>query len=127
MKTFIVKVTVVALSIGHLAGCAGPTGANYRPIADTKGVDLNRYEADLRDCQAYATQTAGAGESAATGAVAGALFGAILGAAAGVKNNNRTAAVGAVTGAASAGVEGEKNQRNIIRNCMGGRGYKVLQ
>jgi len=108
-----------------LTACAG---ANYRPIVDNKGVDLNRYEADLRECQEYAKQQMGAGESAVAGAAAGALFGAILAAAAGKGyDRNATARVGAVTGAATAGAEGETSQRNIIKRCLIGRGYKVLQ
>lgn len=114
--------------IVSLGGCAAPSGANYRPIVDTKGVDFNRYEADLRECQNYATQTAGAGESAMTGAAAGALFGAVV-AAAGGRSYSRTssAGIGAVTGAAGAGLQGETDQRNIIRRCLAGRGYRVLQ
>lgn len=114
--------------VSLLAGCAATSGANYRPIIDAQGVDFNRYEHDLRECQSYATQTAGAGESAAAGALAGALLGGVLAAAAG-KNYSRssTARVGAVTGAVGAGAEGETNQRNIIRRCLAGRGYRVLQ
>jgi outer membrane lipoprotein SlyB len=122
------SVAWVAIVATLVSGCAGPTGANYRPIVDTKNVDLNRYEVDLRECQSYATQTAGAGESAAAGAVAGAALGAILAAAAGSRyDRTSTAKVGAVTGAVGAGAQGEGNQRNIIRRCMGGRGYNVLQ
>jgi outer membrane lipoprotein SlyB len=122
------KLTCVTLSLALINGCAGPTGANYRPIVDTKNVDFNKYEADLRECQSFATQTAGAGESAAAGAVAGAALGAILAAAAGSRyDRTGTAKVGAVTGAVGAGAQGETNQRNIIRRCMGGRGYNVLQ
>ena len=126
MKSSIGVVTACIASL--LAGCAATTGANYRPIIDTQGVDFNRYERDLRDCQSFATQTAGAGESAAAGALAGAVLGGVLAAAAG-KNYSRssTARVGAVTGAVGAGAEGETNQRNIIRRCLAGRGYKVLQ
>ena len=114
--------------IALLSGCAATTGANYRPIVDTKGVDFNRYEIDLKECQAYATQTAGAGESAAAGAIAGALLGAALAAAAGSRyDRGATARVGAVSGAVGAGVEGEKNQRSIINRCLSGRGYRVLQ
>lgn len=114
----------VVVSVG---GCA-TGGANYRPVVDNKGVDLNRYEVDLRECQTYATQTAGAGESAAAGAAAGAVLGAVLAAAAGRGySRSSTARVGAVTGAVGAGAEGENNQRNIIRRCLAGRGYKVLQ
>jgi hypothetical protein len=32
-----------------------------------------------------------------------------------------------VTGAAGAAGQGENNQRNVIRRCLSGRGYKVLQ
>lgn len=124
ISTSITVICVVAL----IAGCATTSGANYRPIVDTRNVDFNRYEADLRDCQGFATQTASAGESAASGAVAGALLGGVLAAAAG-KNYSRSnsARVGAVTGAVGAGASGETNQRNIIRRCLAGRGYTVLQ
>jgi uncharacterized protein YcfJ len=112
-------------AIFALSGCAG---ANYRPLVDTKGVDMNQYESNLRECQQYATQVAGAGENAATGAVAGAVLGALLAGLAG-KNYDRgaTARVGALSGAVSAGAQGEQDQRNVIRNCMNGRGYRVLQ
>jgi len=111
-----------------LTACATTSGSSYRPIIDTRNVDFNRYEGDLRDCQSYATQTAGAAESAAAGALAGALLGGVLAAAAG-KNYSRssTARVGAVTGAVGAGAQGETDQRNIIRRCLAGRGYNVLQ
>lgn len=109
-------------------GCASTTGVNYRPIVDTQGVDLNRYEMDLRACQTYATQTSGAGESAAVGAVGGAVLTGLL-AAAGGKNYDKgaSARMGAVAGAAGGAASGETSQRNIIRRCLAGRGYKVLQ
>lgn len=118
---------VCTYSVTTLVGCA-TSGANYRPIVDSRGVDSARYESDLRECQTYATQTASAGESAAAGAIVGALFGAVLAAAAGSRYDRAaTARVGAVTGAVGAGAEGETNQRNIIRRCLSGRGYNVLQ
>ena len=117
------------VSTAFLGGCATQQmGANYRPIIDSRGVDFNRYEADLKDCQQYAHQTAGAAESAAAGAVAGAALGAVLAAAAGSRySRNQSARVGAVGGAVGAAAEGENNQRNIIRKCLAGRGYSVLQ
>lgn len=122
------NVVIAAAIASLLSGCATTSGANYRPIIDTRSVDFNRYESDLRDCQSYATQTAGAAESAAAGALAGALLGGVLAAAAG-KNYSRSssARVGAVTGAVGAGAQGETDQRNIIRRCLAGRGYNVLQ
>ena len=118
---------VYTMVIFSLAGCA-TTGANYRPIVDTKNIDFNKYESDLRDCQSFATQTASAGQSAAAGAVAGAVLGAALAAAAGSRyDRTSTARVGALSGAVGAGAEGERNQRNIINRCLAGRGYSVLQ
>jgi len=108
-----------------LTGCAG---ANYRPLVDTKGVDLNRLESDLGECQQYASQVAGAGSSAAAGAIAGALFGAILAAAAGKGyDQGATARVGLVTGALGGGMEGDNGQRSVVKNCMAGRGYRVMR
>ena len=120
MKRFAV-VAVVAL----ITACAG---ASYRPMIDSRNVDMNRFEADLRDCQQYAAQVAGAGTNAAIGAGIGALFGAVLAAAAGSRyDRGATARVGAVTGAASGGAQGETDQRDVIRRCIAGRGYSVLQ
>ena len=112
-----------------LASCATTrSGENYRPIIDTKNVDPQALEVDQRECQAYAARVAGAAEQAAAGAVAGALFGTLIAAAAGGRySRNQHAAVGAVSGAAAGAVDGERSQRDIIRNCMTGRGYRVLQ
>jgi outer membrane lipoprotein SlyB len=127
-KNRITTLVAVLSAAAFLVGCAATSGANYRPIVDNKGVDLNRYDSDLRECQSYALQTAGAADSAAGGALAGALFGAVLAGAAG-KNYSKSssARVGAVSGAVGAGVEGERNQKNIINRCLAGRGYRVLQ
>jgi hypothetical protein len=91
-------------------------------------VDLNRYEVDLQECQVYAKQTANAGKSAAAGAAAGAALGlalALIGG--GGYKKGASAGAGALVGGVSAGAQGETNQRNIIRTCLNGRGYKVLQ
>lgn len=118
---------MAVVAVASTVGCA-TTGANYRPIVDTRGVNPYRYETDLRECQGYATQVAGAGDSAVAGAAAGALLGAAL-AAAGGRHYDRagSARVGAVAGAVSAASQGEESQRNIVRRCMAGRGYSVLQ
>lgn len=120
------KAVAVLCAVSMLAACAN-TGAGYRPLIDSKGVDFNRYEGDLRECQAYAAQVSGAAERAAAGAIVGALLGAALAAAAGSNySRNSTAAVGAVSGAASGGAAGERDQRTVIRRCLGNRGYSVL-
>lgn len=122
------RLSICALiAVFTLSACA-TTGVNYRPIVDTKNVDMNKFEADLGECRQYAAQTAGAAERAAAGAAAGAIFGALLAAAAGVRNDRSAVArVGALSGAVSGAAEGETDQRNIIRRCLAGRGYMVLQ
>ena len=121
-KSLTTKVLSIAV-VASIVGCAGPA---YRPIIDTQGVDFNRYEADLRDCQSFSTQTADAATSGAVGAAAGAVLGSVL---AGVSGDNRksSAELGAIAGAIIGGAGGETNQRNIIRRCLAGRGYRVLQ
>lgn len=117
---------IAALMAGQLAGCAN-TGANYRPVVDTHGKDMSKYDSDLNECQRYALEVSGAGERAVAGALIGAALGAVLAAAAGGGySRNRNAGVGAVVGAAGAAGQGETDQRTIIRRCMAGRGYNVL-
>lgn len=122
MKNSILKIFSI-LTILALFGCAG---AAYRPIVDTQGVDFNRYESDLQQCQQYAKQTNDAASTAAVGATAGAVLGSVM---AGIVGSDRSASakVGAIEGAIAGGATGETNQRNIIRRCLSGRGYKVLQ
>ena len=119
MKRHVVLMLSVTLA---LSGCA-----SYRPVVDSKGVDMNRYEQDLKECQVYAEQESPAA-SAAIGTVAGAAIGALLAAAAGSGyDRNASARVGAVAGALGGTGQGAEAQINIIRNCMSGRGYKVLR
>lgn len=109
------------------AGCAHG-GANYRPLIDTQGADLSRLERDLSECQAYARQVAGAADQAAAGALIGAALGAVLAAAAGSRyDRGASARVGAVSGIVGGAAQGETDQRSVVRNCMSGRGYRVLQ
>ena len=121
------KLALAIMFVGMLfAACA-----SYRPIVDMKGVDGERYEKDLVECQQYAEQINPAG-SAAGGAVIGAAFGAIIGGITGSLLGDTGAGVrygaayGAASGGASGAAVGAESQINIIRNCMAGRGYKVL-
>lgn len=109
-----------------LAGCAtAPGGANYAPMVDT-GQRIGEYSADLAECQQYAKRAAGAGDGAVAGAVGGAIVMGVLSAILGGGGHGRWAAVGALSGAASGAAAGETNQRDVIRRCMAGRGYSVL-
>ena len=123
-------ITVMVLLVFLLPSCA----KGYRPLVDPATiVDRDRYERDLSECGAIADQNVKSHE-AATGAAGGALFGAgigallswIFGGSAGTG-----AAAGAVVGGVSGGVSGAGaaagDYETIYRNCMLGRGWRVLR
>jgi hypothetical protein len=120
--------TLAAGSLVLLAACA----QSYQPIIDTKGVDQAKYQQDLYECRQYAEQVSPAGETA-KGALIGAALGAAAGAATGAIAGN--AGTGAAIGAAGGGIvgggagaySGVSDQKEVIRRCLAGRGYSVLQ
>ena len=118
------KIIAITLSLA-LGGCAS-SGANFRPVVDLKGRNQADYEQNLRECQQYALQVAGAADQAATGAIAGALLGTAFAAIAGGGNRNAAAGIGALSGATSGAVAGERDQRTFISRCLAGRGFNVL-
>lgn len=117
MKTVICA--VVALS---LAGCA-TRGAGYVPVVDMQGQSTGKYSADLSDCQAYATQRADAAQGAVAGALAGALLSALL-MPRGYRNEGASK-LGILGGLSGAG-QATETQETIIKRCLAGRGYSVL-
>ncbi len=114
-------VAVAAGAIGLLlAACSSAPG----PIVDTKGVDMAKYHADLEDCEGFAEQVKierGMARGAAAGGAVGAATGAILS-----ENVGEYAGVGAVAGAAKSGIKGDQEKSQVVKRCMRGRGYKVL-
>ena len=118
MKRAIAAATTAAL----VAGCA--TADWYQPVVDTKGLNSVQYQADLAECRQYAAQRDPANQAVA-GAVAGALLGVLLGAATGT-SRNYGASVGAASGVAAGAAHGADSQVQIIRRCLLGRGYQVL-
>jgi hypothetical protein len=106
--------------------------SHYRPVVDLQGEDRELYEWNLKDCQRYAkeispgnTTVAGAGIGAGIGAVAGLIIGTTLGVDAG-KLAGFGAAIGGMHGALSGGGAAAQSQMEIIKNCLKGRGYNVL-
>ena len=127
MKTIIAIISAAALS-----GCAtsnfGPagTGADYEPLVDLRPGQHASYFSDVAECQGYASRVAGAGEGAVGGAVAGALIGGLFSAIIGGGGHGRFAAISGITGALSGAAAGAGNRKQVIDNCMRGRGYSVL-
>lgn len=113
-----------------LAGCRAPGGNGGGvlgdPIVDLQGVDPAAYERDRAECEQYAAQV-GVAERTAAGAAVGAAVGAAAGA---VLGNSRTAERGAGVGAIGGGVRGAasgvRERRQVLHNCLRGRGYRVL-
>ncbi|MFC6631957.1 glycine zipper family protein [Microbulbifer taiwanensis] len=125
-------IAVMGLCAALAVGCA--TQQEQVPgagsvVIDTYGVNMSQYQADLADCKglSYAAR-ADQGRRGVARAAGGALLGGALGAIIG--DSSRAAAAGAgagalvggVSGAGSANVEAEQ----ITRNCLRGRGYRVL-
>lgn len=109
---------LIALGV---AGCA-----SNRVIVDTKGVDMSRYDQDYAECQTYAGQVNTGGQvakSAGFGAAVGAALGAIFGNSSDVA---RGAGAGGVVGGAKGAVRGDSEKGQVLRNCLRGRGYRVL-
>ncbi len=96
------------------------SGVNYDPIVDgEKGM---RYYSDLNVCQNYAKQQT----VTPTGAFVGAATGALIKSGGDRSDIAQGAAIGAGTGAAVDVGATIARQKDIIRTCMRGRGYKVL-
>ena len=104
-----------------IAGCA----AHPDPIIDTKGVDPERLAEDWEECEAYTEEIA-----IAEGVGKGAALGGAVGAATGAVSNRRevgeAAGVGAIYGGTRSGLEADRGKQKVFKNCMRGRGYRVL-
>ncbi len=95
-------------------------------IIDEKDVDMSAYDQDLTECESYADgvqkgkKTA---KGAGTGAVVGGLIGGIVGGGSGAAKG---AGVGAVGGGAKGASKGEESEVQVVKRCLSGRGYRVL-
>lgn len=117
---------LIALSALSVAACAN-SGASYRPIVDGP-VDA-KYEHDLMECQSVAQQREYLNGDTRTAIVAGALIGGALGA---LTDNSDSEDVydgmlgGAAAGGLSGAAEAHGERREIVINCMAGRGHNVV-
>ncbi len=97
-----------------------------KPIVDTKGVNMAQYELDLQECSTFAEDIS-TGKSIAKGAVTGGAVGAVIEA---ITDDERswgdTFEVGAVSGGAKSGIRAVREKEQLVRRCLRGRGYKVL-
>jgi outer membrane lipoprotein SlyB len=113
---------ILALCISFaIAGCA------YRPVVDPARSDMAKYETDLVDCRKVSEQASGAGTGALVGAGAGYAVGQVVARTTGrARVANEAGRGAAVLGAAGGGGAGARNKRQVVKNCMTGRGHAVL-
>jgi outer membrane lipoprotein SlyB len=113
---------LILLTILLVAGCT----TTNEIIIDQKGVDMSAYQNDLAECQSYASGVK-TGEKAAKGAASGAVVGGLIGAITGGSSGAaQGAGVGAVGGGARGAMEGEETEVQVVKRCLSGRGYQVL-
>ena len=82
------------------------------------------YEQDLVECKEYSEEIdtkTGVAKGAAAGGATGGAVGAVSGG-----SGTRGAAVGAVLGMAGSGKRASDDKAKVVKNCLRGRGYKVL-
>ena len=111
----------VALIIAMVAGCA----AHPDPIIDTKGVDPDRLAQDWDECEVYTEEiiiAQGVGKGAAVGAAVGAETGAVSNR----REVDEAAGLGAIYGGTRSGLDADRQKQQVFKNCMRGRGYRVL-
>ncbi|MDP6435666.1 MAG: glycine zipper family protein [Gammaproteobacteria bacterium] len=114
------KYRFAGLALLLIAGCSSAP----QPIIDTKGVDMTVYQQDLAECQQYALQvdtSSGVTKGAAVGAAVGGALGAVSGG-----SGKRGAASGAIVGATKSGGRAANEKQAVVKNCLRGRGYRVL-
>jgi len=115
----------MALS-GCVANNSGSIFESSKPIIDTKGVNISQYEIDLEECSIF-SEDISTGKSIAKGAATGATVGAVIEAITDDARSRRDAIeVGAVTGGAKSGMRAIREKEQILKRCLRGRGYKVL-
>ena len=94
------------------------------PIVDMQGANRQQYYQDLNECQEYAQQVK---SRDAGGAVTGAAVGGAIGAEVGDSTTaSKGAGVGAITGLARGGSNTRREKDQVVKNCLHGRGHKVL-
>ena len=114
-------------SIYLLSACASNSAQNSGGIiVDTKNINMSAYYQDLHECRNYAAQVnvgSQVVEKTITGAVIGGAIGAITGDSDAAK---RAAGVGGLLGAVKGSGQAQREKQRVVRNCLRGRGYRVL-
>ena len=116
------------LNLFFVVGCAQTDLSDRNDIAiiDTRGVDESVFKKDYSECSDFAKNIDLTERTLKQGAVAGATgaaVGVIIG---GEEAAKKIGGSAAVLNAVEANLDGRNEQAKIIKNCLRGRGYKVL-
>ena len=116
------------INLCFVIGCAQTDLSDRNDIAiiDTRGVDESVFKKDYSECSDFAKNIDLTERTLKQGAVAvatGAAVGAIIG---GEEAAKKIGGSAAVLNAVEANLAGRNEQAKIIKNCLRGRGYKVL-
>ena len=116
------------VNLCFIVGCAQTDLSDRNDIAiiDTRGVDESVFKKDYSECSEFAKNIDLTERTLKQGAVAGATgaaVGAIIG---GEEAAKKIGGSAAVLNAVEANLDGRNEQAKIIKNCLRGRGYKVL-
>ena len=116
------------LNLCFVIGCAQTDLSDRNDIAiiDTRGVDESVFKKDYSECSDFAKNIDLTERTLKQGAVAGATgaaVGAIIG---GEEAAKKIGGSAAVLNAVEANLDGRNEQAKVIKNCLRGRGYKVL-
>ena len=116
------------LNLCFVIGCAQTDLSDRNDIAiiDTRGVDESVFKKDYSECSDFAKNIDLTERTLKQGAVAGATgaaVGAIIG---GEESAKKIGGSAAVLNAVEANLDGRNEKAKIIKNCLRGRGYKVL-
>lgn len=115
--------TCAALALGSGFLFLGACASHPDPIIDQKGVDMAQYRQDLDECKRYADEISvveGTAKGAAVGAVVGAAAGSIGG------DAGQGAGYGGLAGGTKSGFRNQHTKERVVKKCVRGRGYKVL-
>ena len=114
--------SVALVTLLAVAGCT----TTDEIIIDEKSVNMSAYQNDLAECKTYASSVK-TGEKTAKGAASGAVVGGLIGAITGGSSGAaQGAGIGAVGGGARGAMEGEETEVQVVKRCLSGRGYRVL-
>jgi len=111
----------------------------YQPVIDNKGVDMKSYQKDLTECQNISNQAQDQNKESSLKGLSGGSLGSVLSEIGGSKiaqgvggmTGGLGGAVSSLLGGSSSGNNGTPSssgseQDQILKNCLMGRGYRVL-